>query len=164
MPAVTAVPALTATLVTNAQRVASIVHIKLVGSPPELVVEPDPVDVYYTHDGSLGDEMKPHRVVWMAMFDRQPGETLTIHLNAVTRPAKLAFTDPVFQHAFSARTAPKRTDTWVIEPNENSVETEPIDLLTDNYGRIDVKYDVTLAGGTRRIPPLDPGGNLIPDP
>jgi hypothetical protein len=148
----------------NDQKVANIIHIRLKGSPLQLVVEPDPADLFYTHDRSRGDEMKPHRLVWMAMFKRQAGETLTIRLNRVTHPAKLPLSAPEFAHAFNPKGTPPQVGTWVIESDENAVETFPLDLVSDDLGRVDLKYDVTLAGGTRNVPPLDPGINLIPDP
>ena len=153
-----------ATRTVNEQCAANVIHIRLKGTPPQLVVEPDPADLFYTHDRSRGDEMKPHRLVWMAMFKRLAGETLTIHLNRVTHPQKVSLSAPVFEHAFNPKGVPVLVDTWVIEHDDNAVETCPLDLLTDDLGRIDLKYDVTLTGGHRNVPPLDPGINLIPDP
>lgn len=148
----------------NEQLVASLVRISLAGDPPELVVNPDPVDVYYSHGRGQGDEMRPHRIVWEAMFPREPGETITITLNRVTRPPGLHLDAPGLRAALRAmdRALPPRT--WVIRHDENAVETEPIELPSDDDGRIDIKYDVAVTSARRDIGTLDPGINLIPDP
>jgi hypothetical protein len=156
--------AATSTHTVNEQHTANVVHIRLKGTPPQLVVDPDPANLFYTHDRGRGDEMKPHRLVWIALFKRQPGETLTIRLNRVDHPHKLTLASPEFEHAFNPKGVPGLIDTWVIEHDENAVETWPLDLRTDDHGRIELKYDVSLTGGHRHVAPLDPGVNLIPDP
>ena len=148
----------------NAQQVANVVSIRLKGTPPHLAVEPDPADLHYTHARGRGDEMKPHRIVWLAGFKRHAGELLTIRLTGVTRPAKVTLAAPVFEHAFSPVHATTLTDTWVIRHDENAVETLPVDLVSDEFERIHLKYEVVLSGGHRSVPALDPEIRLIPDP
>lgn len=149
---------------TNAQQAANVVTIRLKGTPPHLVVEPDPADLHYTHAHGRGDEMKPHRLVWLAGFHRSAGELLTIRLTGVTRPSKLTLAAPVFEHAFGPVAATTPTDTWLIRHDENAVVTLPLDLASDEYERIHLKYEVVLTGGHRSVPALDPEIRLIPDP
>lgn len=68
------------------QRVASVVHIRHLAAQGKFAVRPDLAHLYYTHDRTLGDEMKPHRMVWFADFKRHPGELVTIRLCTVPPP------------------------------------------------------------------------------
>lgn len=151
-------------LTTNEQLVASIVHITIRRDPtPELVVEPDLVNVFYTHDRSRGDEMKPHRLIWEAI-GRLPGETVTIRLSRVTRPKGLDLSHSSLRDALREKSSKTHTHTWVIDDGQNAVETGPICMPTDENGRIDIKYDVALTTPGGGMYELDPGINLIPDP
>lgn len=148
----------------NVQQAANVVTLRLRGTPPHLAVDPDPADLFYTHAHGRGDEMKPHRLVWLAGFKRFAGEVLTIRLTGVTRPPKLTLAAHDFAHAFGPPNATTPTDTWVISHDENAAVTLPLDLASDDHGRIHLKFEVTLTGGHRSIPRLDPEIRLIPDP
>lgn len=151
------------------QRVANVVHIRLRHDPLGLVVDPDLAHLFYTHDRTLGDEMRPHRLVWMAMFKRHPGETITIRLCAVTRPPKLPLSVLAAPRAAVPGAAPPKAGglppfTWAIRHDENAVETHPFIRTTDDHDRINLKYEVVFTSPVRTIPTLDPDINLIPDP
>lgn len=146
------------------QRVANVIHIRLSGTPPRLSVDPDLAHLFYTHDRTLGDEMKPHRLVWIARFKRFPGEIITIRLCAVTHPAKLPLSVLGSPHAPAPKAGGPPAFAWQIRHDENAVETQPFIRATDDHDRINLKYEVVFSSPTRTIPTLDPDINLIPDP
>jgi hypothetical protein len=151
--------------VTDGQFVDSVIHIMLKpGKPPTLVVTPETVEVYYTHHGGGGDEMKPHRLLWIAMFKREPGDTILIRMKQVNHPNKFPLAKLGIQSAFPGGTKQAAPLTLVIEHDQNAVETDLIALPTDEHGRINFKYDVEYVRNGKQIAYLDPGGNLIPDP
>ncbi len=157
-------PALPAPRRVVLQRVANVVHINLTGTPKRLVVDPDLAHLFYTHDRTLGDEMRPHRLVWIARFKRFPGETLTIRLCSVTHPAKATLSVLAVKAPAPPKVGAPPPNTWVIHHDENAVETQAFVRMTDDFDRINVKYEVIFASPVRTIPPLDPDINLIPDP
>jgi hypothetical protein len=174
----------TSSTVIDPQSVESVIHITLdPGDPPTLRVSPRTVEAYYTHHGGGGDELRPHRLLWMAMFKREPGVKILIRLMRVDHPDQFPLSDPKIERAFRGKPSYCPARTWVIEHDQNAVETDPIALPTDWYGRINFKYDVVLKrfepdldlddlkmkgidlnDRGKLIAQLDPGGNLIPDP
>lgn len=169
--------------VTDAQHIASVIQIlREADGERRLVVHPDTAEAFYTHHGGSGDEMRPHRLLWMVMFPREPGDTILIRVTDIHHPDSLRAGDPVVASAFRARHPHWPRCTWLIEHDQNAVETEPIAFPTDRSGRIYFKYDVVLNryedgelakyvgeridpwDKGRRLCHLDPGGHLIPDP
>jgi len=160
----------------NEQLVASIVHIDVSDDVPGTgAVEPKLSNVYYTHDGGRGDEMKPHTLVWEAIGLR-PGDVIEIRLlchgmtsrqKEITEDKALAVLRRGFKGAFEERRAGPAAPAgvfWRI-PNNGAtcVESGHVDLADDDHDRINLKYSVTLhRGGAQHT--LDPDINLIPDP
>lgn len=152
----------------NLQEIAAVIHVGLRHGPERLVVHPEPAILYYRHHLGDGDEMRPHRLLWLLDFGRHPGEILTIRLNRVTHPPGLHLTNHVFDHAFATKTNPHGPAVphpeWTIAPDENAVLTASIRLASDQYERIAIKYDIVLTGTAVPVPVLDPGFELVPDP
>lgn len=167
----------TSPVLTNEQRVASVVHLTLQrDTTPPLVVEPEIVNVFYTHDGGRGDEMKPHRIVWEAI-GLLSGESIEIHLRdhdlkskgvPVSEAQAQKLLKEVFTDARELKPAAPAKGWrfgWTL-PTEGvpAVESRPLSRPTDDRDRINVKYDVVFRAPGRPPFVLDPGINLIPDP
>lgn len=146
------------------QRVASVVHIRHLAAQGKFAVRPDLAHLYYTHDRTLGDEMKPHRMVWFADFKRHPGELVTIRLCTVPPPPKLLVEELLASPRATPKAGAPPLNTWVIRHDENAVETQAFVRTTDDFDRINVKYEIEFTSPTRTIETLDPDINLIPDP
>ncbi len=170
-------PAPTSLPTTNRQNVATVVEVEIVrNGATQIVVVPDVAQTYYFHDGSTGEEMRPHRIVWKIAGLAQD-ERIEVHLHCDRVKAHGRVMDEDEGQSLLARLFPSSVPMkprargagtsrgWTTPQGPfPTLDSGVFRLPSDDQGRINVKYSIRLLSARGELAFLDPGVNLIPDP